>query len=162
MRKGKSFSVDFRGGNVSVLGTKFNIVAYSPNYLHLECYEGSVVLKRSRKEYIITAGEGMMAFNDSVSEIYKLDKSSFSDKLNGIYFWDKISLGELANFIEMRFNYRVDIDNSIAQRNFSGKIDLADLNNGLNIVAYAMDLIFTVNHEEHIITFNAKKSDSHI
>ncbi|HOO84446.1 MAG TPA: FecR family protein [Prolixibacteraceae bacterium] len=162
VRKGKSFSVDFKGGNVSVLGTKFNVVAYSPNYLHLECYEGSVVFKRNRNEYILKAGEGMIAFNDSVSEIYTLDKTSFYDKLNGIYYWDKISLGELANFIEMRFNYRVDIDNSIAQRNFSGKIDLADLNNGLNIVSYAMDLIYTVNHEENIITFNAKKSGSHI
>lgn len=159
--EGKAFSVDFKGGSVSVLGTKFNIIAYSPNYLHIECYDGSVIFKRNRNEYILKAGEGLIAFNDSVSDKYKLDKSSFTDKLSGIYYWDKISLGELANFIEMRFKYRVELDNSISQRNFSGKIDLADLNNGLNIVSYAMDLFYTVNHEEHIITFNAKRSGSH-
>lgn len=162
VRSGKNFQVDFKGGNISVLGTKFTVVAYNSEFLYVECYEGEIDFKHNRSTYRIKKGEGMKVNDQQVSKPYVIDNNSFNERINGVYYWDRISLGELAFFIGERFNYRIIIDKEIEKRNFSGKLDLSELNNGLNIVSFAMDLSYSINDEEQTITLNAKTTGSHI
>ncbi|HKM92509.1 MAG TPA: FecR family protein [Prolixibacteraceae bacterium] len=156
VKSGKRFMVDFEGGSVKVLGTKFNVVAYTKDAINIECIEGMVEFKFNRALYTLGQGEGIKVYNDQIDTVYFFNTLNYSERLNGIYQWDKISINELFSFIGSRFAYEVEVEKSIADRNFSGKIDLSDLESGLNIVSFAMDLKYNLNEESKTISVNAK------
>lgn len=156
VKSGKRFMVDFDGGSVKVLGTKFNVVAYKKDAINVECIEGMVEFKFNRAFYTLHQGEGIKVYNDQIGAIYSFNTLNYTERLNGIYQWDKISINELFSFIGNRFAYEIAIEKSIADRNFSGKIDLSDLESGLNIVSFAMDLKYKLNEESKTISVNAK------
>lgn len=156
VQKGRKFIVDFEGGSIKVTGTEFNIVAYSDEYINVDCTEGHVQFVFDRKNIKLAKGQGVKVFKGRLIGPYFVDPLLIKERKNGLYFWDKVSVDELIHLIGYRFGYKTIIDSETAQRNFSGKIDLTDLYNGLNIVSYAMDLKYFIDEEAQTITINAK------
>lgn len=156
VKKGRKFTVDFNGGNIKVLGTQFNVMAYSDEYLTVDCTEGEVEFRIGRKVVMLGKGQGVKCYKGEITGPFHIDPSLIKERINGLFYWDKISVDELLHLIGYRFGYDVIINAETAQRNFAGKIDLSDLNNGLNIVSYAMDLFYSIDEEAQTITVNAK------
>lgn len=156
VQKGRKFIVDFDGGSIKVLGTEFNVVAYSNDYINIDCTKGKVQFKIDKKVIKLNEGQGVRFFNGVITGPYSIDPLLVKERIKGLYYWDKVRLDELIHLIGYRFGYKVIIDSETALRNFSGKIDLTNLHNGLNIVSYAMDLKYFINEEDQTITVNAK------
>lgn len=156
VQKGRKFSVDFNGGSISVLGTRFTVMAYSPDYVNIACTDGKVEFRFGKKVKVIKAGEGINIYKGQQSETLKSECEQINERINGLYFWNKISIDELIHLIGFRFGYNVRIHPDIINRNFSGKIDLSDLHNALNIVSFAMDLNYIIDEDGQTITVNAK------
>lgn len=156
VKKGRKFIVDFDGGSVKVLGTEFNVVAYSNEFINVDCTVGKVQFKVNRTVVKLTEGQGVKVFKGVVTGPYFIDPALVKERKNGLYYWDKVSLDELIHLIGYKFGLKVIIDENTARRNFSGKIDLTNLNNCLNIVSYAMDLRYFIDSEAKTISVNAK------
>lgn len=156
IQKGRKFTVDFNGGSIKVLGTEFNVVAYSNEYLNVDCTEGKVQFIIDKNVFKLVKGQGVKMFRGKVTGPYNIEPSLVKERMNGLFYWDKVSVDELIHLIGYRFGYDVKIDNETARRNFSGKIDLSNLHNGLNIVSYAMDLKYSIDEEALMIIVNAK------
>lgn len=156
VQKGRKFTVDFEGGSINVIGTKFNVMAYDPNYLNVDCTEGRVEFHFGKKIIELYTGEGVkVCYGQLIGPFYS-EPERINEQINGLYFWDKVSIDELLHLIGFRFGYTVKLHPDILKRNFSGKIDLSDLYNALNIVSYAMDLKYIVDEEGQTITVNVK------
>jgi ferric-dicitrate binding protein FerR (iron transport regulator) len=156
VRKGKKFTVEFPGAKVKVIGTKFNVLAYSDQFFSVNCTEGQVQLVFKKNVVAIQAGQGVKFFDDKVVGPFAIKTHLIKERLKGIYFWDKISIDELFYLIGCHFGYQIEVDSAIADRNFSGKVDFVNLQNGLSIIAYAMDLSYQINKETQTIIVDAK------
>ncbi|MDA3880761.1 MAG: FecR domain-containing protein [Prolixibacteraceae bacterium] len=154
---GRKFTVDFNGGKVKVLGTSFSISAYSDDYLQFDCLDGKVELNLDiqRKKIRLSKGEGLYVCYEEISQLHDVNADSVYERLNGIYHWEKIRLDNLLSFIGNRFGYVVDLKKIDNNRRFSGKVDLTDLNAGLDVVAFAMGIDYSVSDNDKTITFNA-------
>ena len=156
VQKGRKFIVDFDGGSLNVIGTKFNVMAYNPNYLNIDCTEGRVEFHFGKQIVILNAGEGAKVYYGQISGPFRSESERIVEHVKGLYFWNKVSVDELVHLIGFRFGYNIILHPDVAKRNFSGKIDLSDLHSALNIVSYAMDLKYIVDDEGQTITVNAK------
>ncbi|MDA3818209.1 MAG: FecR domain-containing protein [Prolixibacteraceae bacterium] len=160
VKEGRRFIVEFEGGKAKVLGTVFNISAYSGNYMQFDCAEGSIELNLDvqRKRIRLSEGEGFYVSNEQISGLHDVNIDSIYERMNGIYHWETIRLDHLLSFISLRFGYSYDFRNIDPARKFSGKVDLTDMNTGLNIVSYAMGIDYSVSDEEKTVTFHAKSN----
>ncbi|HKK81017.1 MAG TPA: FecR family protein [Prolixibacteraceae bacterium] len=158
VREGRRFIVEFEGGKAKVLGTVFNVSAYSGNFMQFDCVEGRIELNLDvqRKRIRVSEGDGLYVSNEQISQLHDVNVDSIYERLNGLYHWEKIRIDNLLSFISRRFGYSADFGSIDPSRKFSGKVDLTDMNTGLNIVSYAMGIDYSVSDEEKMITFNAK------
>lgn len=158
--EGRRFIVEFEGGKAKVLGTVFNISAYSDNFMQFDCAEGLIELNLDlqRKRIRLSAGEGFYVGDEQISNLHNVNIDSIYERMEGIYHWEKIRIDHLLSFISQRFGYSYNFGDVDPTRKFSGKVDLTDMNTGLNIVSYAMGIEYFVSDEEKTVTFHAKSN----
>lgn len=155
VEKGGKFLVNFDGGTVSVKGTKFYVSAYSPEMLQVDCTEGLVEVNLDETEYQLQKNQGIKFYNGKVTGPYYISENEVNDRLNGIFYWKVISLPELTDLIGYRFGYDIQLDNTLQARNFSGKLELNNIDDGLMIISVAMDFNYSVNEDKKLIQINA-------
>ncbi|MGF7139359.1 FecR family protein [Roseimarinus sediminis] len=160
VKDGKKFTVDFAGGSIKVDGTAFNVVAYDENYLHFACISGRIKVDLKRKNFLLREGETLKVFNGNAPVKELIEPELILKRMQGRYYWNRVPVEELLYFIGKRFAYQLTYSQYQGERNFSGKIDLSDLDNALDIIAFAMDLQFTVDHERQTIKVDAKESEA--
>ncbi|MBN2639676.1 MAG: FecR domain-containing protein [Bacteroidales bacterium] len=160
VKDGKKFTVDFAGGSVKVDGTAFNVVAYDENYLHFACISGRIKVDLKRKNFLLREGETLKVFNGNAPVKELIEPELILNRMQGRYYWNRVPVEELLYFIGKRFAYQLTYSQFQGERNFSGEIDLSDLDNALDIIAFAMDLQFTVDHERQTIKVDAKESEA--
>jgi ferric-dicitrate binding protein FerR (iron transport regulator) len=155
VKKGKLFTVNFNGGEVKVTGTSFYVSAYSKDMLQVDCTEGSVEVTLGDDLVKLSAGQGVKSYNGKVSGTYECSPTEVNERLSGVFNWNKVNLSEPVEFLGYRFGYETVIDESLAQRSFSGKVDLNNLNEGLLIISLAMDINYSVDENQKTIYINA-------
>jgi|WetSurMetagenome_2_1015567.scaffolds.fasta_scaffold102128_2 transmembrane sensor len=156
VEKGKKFIVGFKGGEVKVTGTAFYVSAYSPELLQVDCFKGSVEVTISNQTFSLNKGKGLRMYNGKLTGPFSCDENDVRERLNGVFYWNRISLPEIADLIGYRFGYKINIDPSLLNRNFSGRLDLNDLHQGLLVVSMAMNVDFIIDEDQKIISLNAK------
>jgi transmembrane sensor len=156
VEKGKKFVVGFNGGEVKVTGTSFYVSAYSPELTQVDCFEGSVEVSLTNQTYKLTKGNGIRMFKGKLTGPFSCEETDVRERLNGVFYWNRISLPEIADLVGGRFGYKTIIDPSLQNRNFSGRLDLNDLQQGLLVVSMAMNLEYIIDEDQKTITINAK------
>lgn len=159
VEKGRKFQVDCFSGKVTVKGTSFNIINYSKNFFMLECISGEVEVEFENSKVKLQQGEGIKFLDDEITSFQSASEEMVKEQFDGIYQWEKVALKELFLIIAGRFNYDILISSSLENQNFSGKLDLTNLQKGLSIVSYAMNLSFEVHEETKTITVNGGKAN---
>lgn len=156
VKKGKDFIVTFYDGEVKVKGTSFYISAYSPNLLQVDCISGSVDVTLNNQLFTLQKGEGIKSFKGKISAPYTCNENEVSDRLAGLFYWEKVTLAEIDELTEYRFGYNIILGSGLEDRNFSGQLDLKDLQQSLMIISMAMNVKYTIDEERKTITINAK------
>ena len=62
VEKGSPFKVETPLGDICVLGTKFNVIAFQ-DFFEVKCYEGKVQVTQKGKSTILTHGESVRFYN---------------------------------------------------------------------------------------------------
>jgi transmembrane sensor len=156
VKKGKDFIVAFYGGDVKVKGTSFYISAYSPNLLQVDCISGSVDVTLNNKVFSLAKGEGIKSFKGKISAPYTCNENEVSDRLAGLFYWEKVTLAEIDELAEYRFGYNIILGSGLEDRNFSGQLNLKDLQQSLMIISMAMNVEYTIDEERKTITIDEK------
>ena len=101
---GNSFTVNSPNGEVSVLGTSFNIIDRE-DYFNVVCFTGKVAVKANKQEVILKPLEGFENLSNKKSKFNDVSKDSSNNSylyLNQVPL--HIVLKELSNFYNVAFN----------------------------------------------------------
>ena len=155
VKKGTQFEVDFQGGMVKVLGTTFYVSAYSDDRVQVDCVDGVVEVTLDGQLFKLTKGKGVKCFNGKITGPYDCNTSEINDRIEGIFIWNKVDVAELIDFIGNRFGYKIVYDTKGLNRNFSGKVDLNNLEEGLLVISTAMGINYSIDENQKAIYINA-------
>ena len=144
--KGKKFTVQTDLGNVTVLGTQFNVKSRG-NRFDVVCYEGKVLVQNANHKIVLTPGQ-KITFNNGNTPAIQPNKSNSPEWLQHELSFDNETLA--AVLLEMERRYDVTIETRIqSQQLFSGSVPGNDLDAALKIIGSTYHL--TIERSEKTI-----------
>lgn len=105
VKKGETFTVHTALGNISVLGTSFNIRTWD-NTIEVDCYTGKVKFENRSYSQILTPGESIKLSDNKITKTNKINKKNAS-WLKGITELDNVPLNQALNELERQFNISI-------------------------------------------------------
>lgn len=141
VQKGEKFVVKTEQGDVSVLGTSFNVYADNNNF-QVECFTGKVKVVSGNNESTITKGLGVKLRNDKLTSPYahNIDEPAFKSNL---LQYTQADLVRVIEDIEARFDVLVEVASDITGEEFTGQFENSDADMTLGLVAKAMGMSVT-------------------
>ncbi len=148
VEKGKTFVVSTKEGNVSVLGTRFQ-VSEAGNGIMVDCYEGKVGL--TTPEYIrqIPAGHSLGCINHQVTLLKPMEQdypeiARFKRTFSGE------ELSKVTAALEEFFQISIRLAAAGSMR-FSGNIETAEAETAVRIICLSLDLDYSFNSNKNIV-----------
>lgn len=156
VKKGKAFQVDFPGGKLKVLGTEFNVIAYSPEDVRVDCASGKVQVELNHQLITLVKGQGVHLKGRELEGPYTIDRTEIENRIKGIYVWHEEPLDEIFAYLGNRFGYTVSLAPSLQKRNFSGTFTLNDLQQSLEVLSEAMQVNYSIDESLKRISIEAR------
>lgn len=141
---GKSFSVITSQGAVAVLGTKFN-VQLREGIFRVSCINGKVEVSRNNSKVILTKGQATKWDDNSLLEPYKVSVDKISSWTKGEFHYENVTLVEVLEELERQYDIKIESDENIKNRKYSGYFKKKDLDESLKAVLLPMGLEYQVN-----------------
>lgn len=148
----KPFIIHANGSDIRVLGTSFNVKAYTKN-VKVSVESGKVEFKHENKQTLLVKGEEaeFEAEKDTIRKAVMLDKNTFAYKTKTFVFEDS-SLEHVINVLSE--NYRTKIilkNNNIKTCRLTTTFTNETLPNALNVIAETLNLKVIPEGEKYII-----------
>lgn len=149
--KGKTFKVNFPGGKLQVLGTKFNIRSYNHEFGQVDCYEGSVKLEVLNKTVVLSKGQAIRYNSTTVEGPFNFDVQEAMKIPDETYKWTNRPLSEVLTFISSRAGYELVASPAVLDLRFTGSLNLTNNKIALTILSKAMHFKFELKGKKLII-----------
>ncbi len=106
VKKGSKFTVKTKNGNITVLGTQFNVKSVD-DYFEVVCYEGKVQVTNDKKTYILLPTESIRKIKENQIEklSYKTKKPTW---LFGESTYRSVPLKYVIDGLEKQYNIQID------------------------------------------------------
>ena len=146
VEKGSDFVVSTPTGEVSVLGTSFNVLSRD-NLLEVHCYTGKVAVRTKNSEITLLPGDWTRLQGDILNN-YKFVPDTERLWINGYFTFEERKIRDV--FDEMERQYRITIDDSALSQPhlYTGFFVSGDLTKALEAVCWPMRLRFEVSNDE--------------
>lgn len=141
VEKGEKFTVVTEQGNVSVLGTSFNVYS-EENGFRVECYTGKVKVEKDGIAHVITKGQCVKVREGKLAEPFEFAQMQPSWLSNGFHYTNA-DLDRVIEEVEARYNIEVSLAENAQKREFSGEFEDAGAEHTLALIAKAMSLNLT-------------------
>lgn len=155
VEKGKPFQIDFPGGKLQVLGTEFNLSAYSEDFVQVDCISGKVEIETGGGKVALTKNQGMSFVGGKLEGPFPVSAVDVKNRLEGYYNWKNESLEQLFRYVGYRFGYSVVVSASVKNRNFGGTVPLKNLQQSMDVLSAAMQLKIDINEAKKQIKVEA-------
>lgn len=140
------FVVKAADANIRVLGTRFNVDAYSTK-LALQVAEGKVQLLGSGKALVVPAGSGALLQSGEAPISIAGDSTAWAWK-NGQLSFRNTPVSEVVAEIERHYGVRIKYPEELAQKRYTGTFDKLACDKVLGILSAALGASFTLQEEE--------------
>lgn len=150
--KGATFVVQTAIGNVTVLGTQFN-VRQRDDYFEVSCYEGLVRVSVKEKEIKLPAGTSyrILGENPEVTKIKQLKP----DWTKAISSFTNVPVRLVFHEIQAQYPIEIIDQSNRMDEHFTGSFTHTDLRTALRSITEPMNLTFTIENETKVY-INAK------
>lgn len=149
VQKGSSFIVETSLGNIRVLGTKFNVVAFK-DFFEVQCYEGKVQVTQKGKSAILTHGESIRFYNGT-TENWADESTAKPTWILGESSFKNVPMRYVIEQFKNQYNvevvYPVDIENI----KFTGTFTHSALTVALQTICLPLHLKFAKDSSGKII-----------
>lgn len=148
----KPFIIHANGSDVKVLGTSFNIKAYTKN-VKVSVETGKVQFKNKTKQTLLIKGEQaeFEAQNDTIKKIEMLDRNAFAYKTK-VFVFENSSLEHVIKILEESYHTKILLkNNSIKTCRLTTKFENESLPNALNVIAETLNLTVFSQGEKYVI-----------
>ncbi|NCT10607.1 MAG: hypothetical protein GW772_11105 [Flavobacteriia bacterium] len=151
VQKGSTFTVKTAVGDVTVLGTQFNVYA-SKNFFEVVCFQGKVWVKTNHQEFVITSNQSVRNNQGKITQNNLNDLPVSPYWTTGQTSFKSVPLKEVIVSLHNQFNKDFDaskIDTSIL---FTGSFDNKNLELALASVFEAVNVVYEINGNKIILS----------
>ncbi|WP_299158237.1 FecR family protein [uncultured Tenacibaculum sp.] len=151
VKKGSDFKVITNYGNVTVLGTKFNVKSRK-HIFELNCFEGKVKFeqKNTTNKKILNANDKIIIEKEIISEL----KTQFNKPnwIKGISLFKDRPLQDILNELSSMYNISFKTENIDTSQRFSGSFIHNNLENALKTTLTPMGIVYTLSEDKTIVS----------
>ncbi|WP_272150675.1 FecR family protein [Tenacibaculum aiptasiae] len=155
VQKGSTFTVETNEGNITVLGTQFNVLE-DTDFLKVECYEGKVKVESEGEVIFLTKGK---TFTKLKSDIKTGDKKVTENPnwINGESSFTSVPLKIVLKSLENQYNIKFK-GNTVKTNDklFTGSFIHSDLSLALDAVFIPMNIDYIISNQSNIIELTEK------
>lgn len=150
VEKGERFTVKTSLGEVTVLGTSFNVQERNKR-LQVACYTGKVSVKNEYAvSQILTPGKRISVEKDKVKlDEFKAEKTVAWKE--GIFRFDDIELKYVLEELQRQYNVTIDLATDINNRRYSGSFTKGDLEEALKMICLPMELSYQIAEDNAMV-----------
>ncbi|MFN3754411.1 FecR family protein [Flavobacterium sp.] len=151
VEKGSPFTVETSLGDILVLGTKFNVIAFQ-DFFEVKCYEGKVQVTQKGKSTILTHGESIRFYN-GILENWAEESSAKPTWISGESSFKNVPMRYVIEQFKNQYNVEVEYPNSIVNIKFTGTFTHEALSIALQTICLPLHLKFNEDSSGKIIIF---------
>jgi ferric-dicitrate binding protein FerR (iron transport regulator) len=142
VKPGSTFIVETPYGQVTVLGTSFNVFARDGK-LEVECYTGKVrVTDIDGASVVIEPGQRAVAEDGQVSQSVFVADAAKPEWTDGRFRFENAPLREVIDELERQYDVRVDYTTSIGELTYTGLFERGDLDNALQLITWPLHITY--------------------
>ena len=149
VQKGSPFTVKTTLGEIQVLGTKFNVIAFK-DFFEVMCYEGKVKVTHQNKSTILTHGESVRFYNGTF-ENWAAGNSSKPSWISGESSFKNVPIEYVIEQLKNQYHIEVKYPNQLQKVKFTGTFTHKNLEVALQTLCVPLHLKFTRNSAGTII-----------
>ncbi len=152
VHKGSSFTVTTKNGEITVLGTAFDVYARDRT-LEVQCFEGKVHVKNEANEVILTPGKGTRSNQNERLDIVNVSYSK-PDWLDGKSSFFEVPLERVIKELERQYNIKIHTGDIDVNRVFTGFFKHTNLKVALSTSFDPMNISYTFEGDRIIVLKN--------
>ena len=145
VQKGSKFTVDTKYGDVTVLGTQFDVTAYK-KYIDVKCYEGKVGVKTNSGDFVLTQGNQVTVSKGSVvKQVFEETNPLWKQ---GLYKFNAVPLEVVLIALKNQYDIHLklsDVDTSIV---YSGVFINENLETALKSICLPLDIDYEIEGKQ--------------
>ncbi|AWA29808.1 hypothetical protein HYN48_06805 [Flavobacterium magnum] len=146
--KGSKFTVNTPQGTVTVLGTKFNVVA-SGRYFEVHCDEGRVRVASKAGTVILTPGKSVSFYENGIREWQQeIRPHSHQSQTESAFYSTPAEV--VFQKIENQFGVSITYPDAVRSKGFTGAVSHTDLNKAMQSVCLPLGLTYTLSGRNKI------------
>jgi len=149
VQKGSKFTVKTISGNVSVLGTQFNVKRVN-TYFEVRCFEGKVSVVNATDSEILTPGEGYRKIAKGAGE-NTLFEAIAPSWISGETSFNEIALSYVLEELERQYDVTIDTKKINVGQLFSGSFTNKNIKTALQTVCVPMGIGFEMKGKKTVI-----------
>ena len=145
VKKGETFTVETPKGNITVLGTSFNVSLKNEN-LMVACKTGKVQVDAVGKvnTVLLTPGKAFALNNSNLLEV---STKSIDAWTKGDYTFENVTILEVFKALESQTEYKIEMPEDLDIK-YSGQFNMnLDIDEILEIVCTPLNLSYSINYE---------------
>ena len=144
--KGSVFTVNTTLGDVTVLGTEFNVLT-DAELLEVTCYEGRVSVAIGKTETILTVGQGVRFLSGELTE--SRHEYSAPGWRDGVSRFESLPLTYVINALQDQFDVEIQNQNLLnLDQTFTGQFPHNDLKVALAIVFKPLNIKYQLDGDQ--------------
>jgi len=158
VKNGTAFTVSTVYGKIEVLGTSFNVKAYSDGEFESTLVEGSVKVNGSGNHSLILI-PGQQAYLDEQGElnIRKVDTEVFTSWKEGKLIFYREPFAKMAKRLEQWYNVTIEVnDEEMKDLWFTGTIEMETLSEVMDLISRTMPVQYEYNQKARTLRIYKK------
>ncbi|NNT72613.1 hypothetical protein HKT18_10325 [Flavobacterium sp. IMCC34852] len=149
VEKGSPFTVETSLGDIRVLGTKFNVIAFQ-DFFEVKCYEGKVQVTQNEKSTILTQGESVRFYNGTAENWAEVN-SVKPTWISGESSFKKVPMRYVIEQFKNQYNLEVAYPKTIENIKFTGTFTHKEPTVALQTICLPLHLKFGKDQTGKII-----------
>jgi len=152
VKPGSSFTVKTDWGNITVLGTSFNVIA-RPERFEVSCHTGKVrVTNLSGQQREITAGEMVIDEKKPTLTLKEFTPAALPSWTEGKFIFNDQPLSVVFAELERQYKVRVELPADLRNMRYTGPFESGNLTNALHIITWPLILQYEVKGNTVVIS----------
>jgi transmembrane sensor len=151
--KGSTFTVNTSAGDVTVLGTSFNVDNFNDK-LDVRCYSGKVSVIGSTKSnsVVLTPGKGVIMNQSPRAILFDVEEQNKPEWKEGREDFENVSLLEVVREIQKYFDYTIEVEKNCENLKINASVPVKDLDSALQTITWPLELKFKIQNNKVLIS----------
>ncbi|OEK01185.1 hypothetical protein BFP97_06525 [Roseivirga sp. 4D4] len=148
VESGAKFTVNTAYGDVTVLGTEFDVQTIN-GALKVNCFEGSVAVISSDRQEILKPGEGILFENGTFERV------SFNNRTpnwtGALSIYELTDLDDVVNDLKRYYQVEINLPDDLADESYSGSFSHNNLEEALRSIFTPLEIAYTLGADGTVV-----------